>query len=107
METRLAALLQELRSALEALYGDRLVHVILYGSQARGEATADSDIDVMVVLKGTVDLPGREIDRMMPVLEQLWNCYTELVTIVPISERDYQNRKSPLLLTVRAEGVPV
>jgi predicted nucleotidyltransferase len=28
--------------------------MVLFGSQARGEADADSDIDVLVVLKGEV-----------------------------------------------------
>jgi len=55
------ALLQS-RSHFEEIYGDRLVKMVLFGSQARGEADADSDIDVLVVLKGEVN-PGEEIKR--------------------------------------------
>jgi uncharacterized protein len=50
----LGAILAQLRTGLEALYGPRLVHLLLYGSQARREATAESDIDVLVVLQGSV-----------------------------------------------------
>ena len=46
----LATLLQELRAALVAIYGSRLREVILFGSYARGEAAADSDVDVAFVL---------------------------------------------------------
>ena len=38
-------LLKTIRSALEGMYGRRLRGVLLYGSEARGEACADSDID--------------------------------------------------------------
>ncbi|MEA5478068.1 nucleotidyltransferase domain-containing protein [Pseudanabaena galeata UHCC 0370] len=42
------------------------VQYLLYGSVARGEATADSDIDVLVVLKERV-LPVQEIRRMADI----------------------------------------
>lgn len=66
---RLQLLLQELKSKLQELYGDRLYSVLLYGAVARGEANADSDIDVLVVLKERV-LPVQEIRRMADI--RLW-----------------------------------
>ena len=56
------AILSEARRRLADIYGARLVRVILYGSQARGEAGEGSDIDVLVVLSGAVQ-PGAEISR--------------------------------------------
>jgi len=43
-ETR--SILKNLRRRFEAIYGDRLVKMILFGSQARGDAEPGSDIDV-------------------------------------------------------------
>jgi type I restriction enzyme S subunit len=40
------------RKVLENLYGPRLRGVYLYGSGARDELTADSDIDIAVILDG-------------------------------------------------------
>ncbi|MDH4137415.1 MAG: nucleotidyltransferase domain-containing protein [Anaerolineae bacterium] len=37
------------RDALLARFPDQLQRLILFGSQARGDATAESDIDVLVV----------------------------------------------------------
>jgi predicted nucleotidyltransferase len=47
MNERLAIILNELRRALETIYGERLEQVILFGSQARGDAQFGSDIDVL------------------------------------------------------------
>lgn len=44
-------ILQELKSYLEKVYQQQLEKIILYGSQARGDAEPDSDIDVLIVLK--------------------------------------------------------
>ena len=38
------------RDALLARFPDQLQRLILFGSQARGDATAESDIDVLVVV---------------------------------------------------------
>jgi predicted nucleotidyltransferase len=38
------------------LFGERLLGVVAYGSWARGEAGADSDVDLLVVLDGGVSL---------------------------------------------------
>jgi predicted nucleotidyltransferase len=42
--------------ALRDVFGQRLERVILFGSRARGDAHAESDIDVMAVLSGAVGL---------------------------------------------------
>ncbi|XZN91739.1 MAG: nucleotidyltransferase domain-containing protein [Microcoleus sp.] len=59
---KLKNILTELRSHFEQIYDTRLVTMVLYGSQARGDARPDSDIDVLVVLKGQVN-PGEEIKK--------------------------------------------
>ena len=104
--TKLNSLTQELRQALSELYGDRLVNLILFGSHARHEATADSDIDVMVVLEGAIS-PGDEILRMSAIKTELNLKYDELISVIPISETDYQKRLTPLLENVRHQGIAV
>lgn len=106
MNEKLTALLEELRQGLKELYGDRFVRLILFGSQARNEATEDSDIDVMVVLRGTVS-PGDEILRMGCLVNDLSLKYDELIAAFPISELSFEQRTSPFLRNVRKEGITV
>ncbi len=100
----LKTVLDEFKAELRKLYGEQLTDIILYGSYARGEATPESDIDVMVVLKGHV-APGREIDRMIDVITEINLKYDVLLAVVPVAEETYRRINSPLLLNVRREGV--
>lgn len=102
----ISSILSLLRDALQQCYGDRFVRLLLYGSYARGNATADSDIDVMVVLKAPVH-PVQEIEQMGDMLTDLLLEHGALVSVYPISENDYQARQSPLLANVREEGILV
>lgn len=102
--TDLTELLQTLRRALEELYGERLHQVILYGSHARGEASEDSDVDVMVVLKGPVDL-WQEIDRMNDPAYRVQLAFGKLISLYPVAIERYQSADIPLLRNIRREGI--
>lgn len=101
----LKLVLTEFKTELRALYGERLIDLVLFGSYARGDARAESDVDVLVVLAGEVS-PGREIDRMIEVITDLNLKYDVLLSVVPVSADKYRRVNSPLLLNVRREGIP-
>jgi len=100
------AVLAELRGRLQNLYGDRLVTLVLYGSQARGDAEPGSDIDVMVVLQGPVQ-PCLEVERSGEILTEVSLHFDEQVSCVFVSQQDFATRNTPLLMNVRREGVLV
>ena len=96
--------LTEFKTKTRELYGERLRSVILYGSYARSQATEDSDVDLLVLLKGKV-MPGREIDRMIDITTEINLKYGALLSVYPVSEEEYLILNSPLLMNVRKEGV--
>ncbi|MBI4551844.1 MAG: nucleotidyltransferase domain-containing protein [Candidatus Latescibacteria bacterium] len=102
---KLNPILEEFKRELKTLYGPRLKKVILYGSWARGEATDESDIDVLLVLEGTVR-PGKEIDRIIDIITEINLNYGVVLSVYPIAEKDYATVNSPLLMNVRKEGIP-
>ena len=99
-------ILTELRQALTALYGARLVDVVLFGSQARGDAVTGSDIDVLIVLKDTVS-QFEEVARTSEFTSALCLKYDVLLSRVFVSEKDYLHSQMPFMLNVRREGVHV
>ena len=101
---KIKELLEEFKMEIEKLYGDRLKQIILYGSHARGDFTEESDIDLLIVLKGKV-VPGKEIDRMIDIITEINLKYGVLISVYPVSEKDYEEVNSPLLINVRREGV--
>jgi len=88
------------------LYNDNLVNIVLYGSYARGDYNQKSDIDLLVVLKNIQSI-GKEIDKIVDAIYDINLKYNTLISIVPITYKDYKNINSPLLLNVREEGVLV
>lgn len=52
LPAHLRPVLSQLEAALRASFGDRLGDVTLFGSYARGEASEESDVDVLVVVDG-------------------------------------------------------
>jgi predicted nucleotidyltransferase len=106
MGEQLEAILSELRAGYDRLYGDRLARIILFGSQARGDAKPGSDVDVMVILRGAVDA-NQEGKRTDDFIAAVCLKHDALVTPVYISEKRYREEVSPLMLNVRREGVPI
>ena len=94
MSDAVKTILAELRRRFEALYGPRLVRMILYGSQARGDAEPGSDIDVLVVLRGPVD-PSEELSRTLDDTVDLSYHRGQSIMCVFISEEDYAAGAQP------------
>lgn len=106
MNEKLKTILTELRYRFEEIYGERLVRLVLFGSQARSDAEPESDIDILVVLQGPVS-PGQEIARAGEMTATLSLKYDVVVSCTFISADRYATEQSPLLLNVRREGVAV
>jgi predicted nucleotidyltransferase len=96
----------ELRQGLEELYGPRLERMVLFGSQARGEATPDSDVDVLVVLHGDVR-PIEEIRRTGGLVSEVSLHAGIDVAVTFISADRFRSETSPFVLNVRRDGVAV
>lgn len=106
MNEELASVLQQLRDGLAATYGERLERVLLYGSRARGDARADSDVDVLVVLHGDVD-PLAEIARTEYLVADLSLANDVVLCCAFLSVDEYDDETDLFLRNVRHDAIPV
>ena len=104
MNPKTKAIVTELRKYLERLYGERLMQIVVFGSQARGDAVEGSDIDILVALKGSVS-PGMEIARTSETAAALSLKHNVVISCTFVSADRYTTERSPLLINVRREGV--
>jgi uncharacterized protein len=89
--------------SVEALYGPRLVHLLRYSSQARGAATAEADLDVLVVLQGAV-APGTAM-ACAGYLTASWSLqYNVVMSCAFVAEERCPSERSPFLLTLHLQA---
>ena len=99
-----AEVLKSIRDALAGAYGRRLRGILLYGSEARGEARADSDIDVLVLLDRVTDYAG-EIRRCLDALYPLASELDRRISPKPAAAQEYETVDCPLYRRIHAEGI--
>ena len=105
MGEKLQEILAELRRGLEEIYGERLVKMVLFGSQARGDAENGSDIDVLVVLQDG-ETP-EEKERRRQSVADLCLAHEVVIGCLVMDEGRFLHRQGPLLRNIRREGVLV
>lgn len=105
---RIQALTAAYRSLLEQHFGARLVQLTLFGSYARGEARADSDVDVAVVL----DRIERPSERTLPMelAADLILSHDLVITplVLSVSELSFLHEREDLLAeNLDREGIAI
>jgi len=97
-------ILSRAKSCLANAFGKRLQGVVLYGSETRGQAEPDSDIDLLVLLVGPVK-HGRD---SWVCIDALYDLVLELerpIHALPVDVNDYYAQEFPLYQIAKREGV--
>ena len=106
MDRRIAQLANQVKNHLIERYGDKIREIILYGSHARGEATKDSDIDLLVLIDDTID-PFEVRRSLSDLLFDILLEKGELVSVVVLPKTFFENYNYPFVINVRKEGIRV
>lgn len=97
-------LLNQIKDRLRDAHGERLQGVILYGSEARGEAEPDSDIDLLVLLKGPIEL-WNDIRTNVHALYDLQLEVIRPIHAMPVDIEAFRAGKYALYRNAKREGV--
>ncbi|NES03578.1 MAG: nucleotidyltransferase domain-containing protein [Okeania sp. SIO2F4] len=101
---KLAEIMTRVKQEFQQIYQDTFISLVLFGSQARADAKPDSDIDILVVLKDKKTVYNNH-QKIIEFISDICIEYGVLVSCVYMSEYQFQQEKSPLLLNIHQEGV--
>ncbi len=104
MDPKIKRLVDQIKAYLNERYGQGIKKVILYGSYARGEATEDSDVDVLVLADPSLK-PSDVRESLSDLLYEILLDEHELVSVIVLPEDHFESRNLPFMLNVRKEGV--
>jgi predicted nucleotidyltransferase len=106
MNTSIQQLAQEYKLRLQALYGDDLVELVLFGSYARGDFHEESDIDFALVLRNK-NRPSAEIFNTSPIASELSLKYGLMISTLPVSVEKKRSSMQWVYRNIRTEGIIV
>ena len=105
LRTSRSVILQQIRPRLTEAFGNRLRGVVLFGSEARGEAAPDSDIDLFVLLEGPIDL-GKDIATIVGALYPVQlEIADRPIHALPAQVEDYEAGTFAVYRAAKREGI--
>jgi hypothetical protein len=73
---------------LERYFGDRLVSVVLFGSWARGTARAESDVDLLVVVRGLPVNRWKRYDPLRPIARAVSDEFAAALSVIALTPEE-------------------
>lgn len=81
--------------------------VVAFGSRVRGEATPDSDFDLLVVASGINPKRHRRADEISQIKRYLWTLPLDILLLTPEEVRSNFQNHNPLFLDIAEEGLVI
>lgn len=109
MADNLSLLLKKYREAIAQILENRLNKIILYGSYARGDFRADSDMDIMILADVSSEEISRYSDKVYHVTYDFETQYGMEINPSVQSLQIYERWKSvyPFFMNIEKDGVSI
>lgn len=89
---------------LKHAFGHRYAGLILFGSSASGEDTEASDIDLLLLVDGPVDV-GLDIRRAVHATDAVRSELPRSLSILPVPRSSYEANDYPLYRNIHQHGI--
>ncbi len=106
MNKEVKHLVGDLKKHIIKIYGSKIKQVILYGSYVRNEETAESDIDVLVVVDNSLN-PFEVRKNLSDLLFDILLEKGHLISVTVIPESLFKGYNTPFLLNIKEEGLVI
>ena len=100
------SIMEQCKQVLEEHYGSRFAGLILYGSMARNQTDASSDMDLLVLLHEPFDY-FQELRTIVDLLYPLQMESERLISAKPASVDEFEEGGLQLYRNAKHEGVSV
>lgn len=95
---------RQLHREIGAVFGPRLVDVLLFGSRARGDHDADSDVDVLIVLDEIASYPA-DLRASGEATSRLSLDAGVTISRLLATRSSWERRDRPILRVIAEEGI--
>lgn len=108
-QSQLSCILKQIREIYQAVYGEQLVRVILYGSYARGDFSGDSDVDIVALVHGDRKSLQEQLKRVWDLTCDLELEYETVLSaaVIPYEEFEQYKKDLPYYRNIVNEGVEI
>ena len=107
--SELNSILHQMAETYRAIYGDKIVKSVLYGSYARGDNQVDSDIDIVGIVRGDRADLQEKLKKIWDVSADFELEYGTIVspTVIPFHEFEKYKNDLPYYRNILNEGVDI
>jgi predicted nucleotidyltransferase len=101
--------LDEVKEELIKIFGDKLRHLILYGSYARNEQDPESDIDIMILVEENEEALRKYRYIISDVMAELSLKHDKLISLMEIPYKRYNEYLDvlPFYRNIYDEGIEI
>lgn len=106
MNKHIQIILTKTQQGIKKIYGEQLDKIVLFGSQARGDAKPDSDIDILIVLKNPFNY-SEESERISIFIADLCLEYNVLISCAFATSDLLHHYNNAFFRNIRQEGLAI
>lgn len=109
MEGKIKNIVFEVNEELLKLFGEKIKHIILYGSYARGDFNLESDIDIMILLNCNQNEIAENRKEISRIASRVGLQNDIMVSILARNYKEYENniKYQPFYQNIEKEGMKI